>query len=94
MKPSLTERRYAACDPENRLIAAQLEKSWEAALLRVQSCEKVVAEQTDQEANLEMPDFISLAEDLKTAWKAPGTTMRTRQRLVRSMVGGHHRRCR
>ena len=27
---SLAERRYAACDPDNRLIAAQLEKSWEA----------------------------------------------------------------
>lgn len=32
---SLAERRYAACDPDNRLIAAQLEKSWEAALRRV-----------------------------------------------------------
>ena len=28
----LAERRYAACDPENRLIAAQLEKSWESTL--------------------------------------------------------------
>ena len=29
---SLAERRYAACDPDNRLIAVQLENSWEAAL--------------------------------------------------------------
>ena len=36
---SLAERRYAACDPDNRLIAAQLEKSWEATLRRVQACE-------------------------------------------------------
>src|SRR5215831_4609556 len=35
----LAERRYAACDPDNRLIASQLEKSWEAALRRVQTCE-------------------------------------------------------
>ena len=34
---SLAERRYAACDPENRLIAAQLEKHWEAALHRVEN---------------------------------------------------------
>ncbi len=27
---SLAERRYAACDPDNRLIAATLEKNWEA----------------------------------------------------------------
>jgi hypothetical protein len=25
---SLAERRYAACDPDNRLIAGQLEKGW------------------------------------------------------------------
>lgn len=31
---TLAERRYAACDPDNRLIAAQLEKNWEAALQR------------------------------------------------------------
>ena len=37
---SLAERRYAACDPDNRLIAAQLEKSWEAALQRVRLCEQ------------------------------------------------------
>src|SRR5256884_6156189 len=36
---SLAERRYAACDPDNRLIAAQLEKSWEAALCRVETCQ-------------------------------------------------------
>src|SRR5216683_3478274 len=36
---SLAERRYAACDPDNRLIAAQLEKSWEAALRRVEMCQ-------------------------------------------------------
>ena len=36
---SLAERRYAACDPDNRLIAAQLEKTWEAALQRVAAFE-------------------------------------------------------
>src|SRR3954454_3010218 len=36
---ALAERRYAACDPDNRLITAQLEKSWEASLQRVKACE-------------------------------------------------------
>jgi hypothetical protein len=35
----LAERRYAACDPDNRLIAAQLEKNWEVALRRVRDLE-------------------------------------------------------
>ena len=36
---NLAERRYAACDPDNRLIAAQLEKNWEIALRRVHDLE-------------------------------------------------------
>jgi len=40
---SLAERRYAACDPDNRLIAVELEKSWESALGRVRACEARVA---------------------------------------------------
>jgi hypothetical protein len=36
---SLAERRYAACDPDNRLIAVQLENSWEAALCRLETCQ-------------------------------------------------------
>ena len=35
---SLAECRYGACDPDNRLIAAQLEKAWETALQRVECC--------------------------------------------------------
>ena len=34
----------------------------------------------------ETPDFIGLADDLEAAWNAPGTTMRTRQQLLRSLV--------
>jgi hypothetical protein len=32
------------------------------------------------------PDFTGLADDLLAAWKAPRTTMRTRQRLVRALI--------
>jgi hypothetical protein len=83
---SLAERRYAACDPDNRLIAATLERSWETTLRRVQECEtRLSAAQTPQTA-VAKPDFTGLAEDLEAAWKAPGVTMRTRQRMLRSLV--------
>jgi DNA invertase Pin-like site-specific DNA recombinase len=84
---TLAERRYAACDPDNRLIAAQLEKSWEGALRRVQACQarldKVQSPSSDASA---APDFTRLAEDLDAAWNAPGVTMRARQQLVRALV--------
>jgi DNA invertase Pin-like site-specific DNA recombinase len=83
---SLAQRRYAACDPENRLIAAQLEKSWEATLQRVQASEARLEAAQAPEPAAAKPDFTGLAEDLEAAWKAPGVTMRTRQRLLRSLV--------
>lgn len=81
---SLAERRYAACDPDNRLIAAQLEKSWEATLRRVEACE---ARLNDRQADQgDMPDFAGLAHDLKAAWADPDVDMRFRQRLLRALV--------
>ncbi|MGH8153242.1 MAG: recombinase family protein [Rhodanobacteraceae bacterium] len=83
---SLAERRYAACDPDNRLIAAQLEKSWEAALGRVQACEARVAALAKPDPVPDTPDFVGLAEDLEAAWNAHGVTMRARQRLLRALI--------
>lgn len=83
---SLAERRYAACDPDNRLIAAQLEKSWEAALQRVRTCEQQLLALQQVQTNTEQPDFRDLAEDLAAAWNAPGVTMRARQQLLRTLV--------
>jgi excisionase family DNA binding protein len=83
---SLAERRYAACDPEDRLIAAQLEKSWEATLQRVQECETRVAALKRPEAISPAPDFTGIAADLQGAWDAPGVTMRARQQLIRTLI--------
>ena len=83
---SLAERRYVACDPDNRLIAAQLEKSWETALRRVEECQaRLVAVRTPDPAAAS-PDFAGLADDLDAAWNAPCVTLRTRQRLLRALV--------
>jgi hypothetical protein len=83
---ALAERRYAACDPDNRLIAAQLEKSWEQALRRVQSCQEKLNTTNAARTPLVSPGLEGLASDLEAAWNAPGTTMRTRQRLVRTLI--------
>jgi DNA invertase Pin-like site-specific DNA recombinase len=83
---SLAERRYAACDPDNRLIAAQLEKSWEATLQRVQACEARLDAAQRPDPAVAAPDFAGLAEDLQAAWNAPGVTMRSRQQLLRALV--------
>jgi excisionase family DNA binding protein len=83
---TLAERRYAACDPDNRLIAAQLEKSWEAALHRVEVCQTRLATAQTADRDVVPPDFVGLAADLDAAWNAPGVTTRARQQLLRTLV--------
>ena len=84
---TLAERRYAACDPDNRLIAAQLEKSWESTLRRVEACQaRLDAMCASAQESTAAPDFTGLAEDLEAAWNAPGVTMRARQQLVRALI--------
>ncbi len=84
---TLAERRYAACDPDNRLIAAQLEKSWESTLRRVEACRaRLDAICASAQESTAAPDFTGLAEDLEAAWNAPGVTMRARQQLVRALI--------
>ena len=82
----LAERRYAACDPDNRLIAAQLEKNWEAALRRVHELE--ARRPGDKQPNIAVDPsaFTNLAENLTAAWNAPGVTMRARQQLLRTLI--------
>jgi hypothetical protein len=83
---SLAERRYAACDPDNRLIAAQLEKAWETALQRVERCQQQFDQMQRPDTSDARPDLTGLADDLSAAWKASRTTMRARQRLVRTLI--------
>src|SRR5258707_2389329 len=83
---SLAERRYAACDPDNRLIAAQLEKNWEAALRRVRDLETRQPAERPSEVKVDPSAFTNLADNLSTAWNAPGVTMRARQQLLRTLI--------
>lgn len=83
---SLAERRYAACDPDNSLIAAQLERAWEAALRRVEACQARIDEDRSEQPSIDPKALHGLANDLSAAMNAPGASNRTRQRLVRALV--------
>jgi len=83
---SLAERRYAACDPDNRLIAATLEKNWETALRRVSDCEARLDATMTSAPTPAAPELRAIAEDLEAAWKNNRVTMRCRQQLVRALV--------
>lgn len=83
---NLAERRYAACDPDNRLIAAQLEKSWETTLRRLRDLETRQPTGRPPAIEVDPSAFANMAENLSAAWNGPDVTMRARQQLLRTLI--------
>lgn len=85
----LASRRYEVVDPENRLVAAELEFRWNAALQKARELEDRLGEFDAGVGSAPMPDqevLMSLAQDLPAVWNAPSTDMRLKQRIVRILV--------
>ena len=86
----LAERRYQAVDPENRLVAATLEKRWEELLGQ----ERQIQEQYDRFVRQTSPNLtaeerarmVALASDIPALWRASGTTNVDRKQIVRCLV--------
>lgn len=85
----LSARRYAAVDPDNRLVAAELEARWNAALRKAQALEDRLREFDEARNTSVIPDkeiLLSLAQDLPAVWSSPGTEAGLKQRIVRILV--------
>lgn len=83
----LARRRYQSVDPDNRLVAAELEARWNAALARLRDCEARL--EIARAAPSTEPDracLLSLASDLEAAWNTATTAMSSKQRLVRTLI--------
>jgi DNA invertase Pin-like site-specific DNA recombinase len=84
------ERQYQACEPENRLVARELERRWEQALAEVRQAEAEYDRfRRSQPAALtagERAEILALATDLPAVWGAPTTTPAERQRVIRCLV--------
>jgi DNA invertase Pin-like site-specific DNA recombinase len=83
------ERQYEATDPENRLVAQELERRWNVALHEVRAIEsRIVAEsECEQSTSLGTVDeFKDLAGDLEAVWNDPRADERTKKRLLRALI--------
>lgn len=90
----LARRRYEAADPENRLVAAELEAAWEEALARR---ERLRRERAGCERRQEHPlgradreQIRDLASDLGRVWEAETTSMEDRKTLIRFLIKRVH----
>jgi DNA invertase Pin-like site-specific DNA recombinase len=85
----LSARRYEAVDPDHRLVAAELEARWNAALQKARELEDRLRDFDDAGKMPAIPDkeiLLSLAQDLPAVWNSPGTAAGLKQRIVRILV--------
>ena len=85
----LAARRYEAVDPENRLVAGELEFRWNAALQKANELSDKLKEFDASVGLASVPDkelLMSLAQDLPAVWNAPTSDMRLKQRIVRILI--------
>jgi DNA invertase Pin-like site-specific DNA recombinase len=86
---SLAARRYEVVDPTKRLVARELEARWNAALERVAQLEQRIARLdtgATSRTKIDREALMALAHDLPSAWNAPSTDPRTKQRLARILI--------
>jgi DNA invertase Pin-like site-specific DNA recombinase len=87
---ALAERRYLEVDPSQRLVAATLERRWNAALLQWDELKKQAAQFRQQQARVATPEqkakVLALAKDLPRLWHAPTTQAKDRKQMLRLLI--------
>jgi DNA invertase Pin-like site-specific DNA recombinase len=87
---ALAERRYQEVDPSQRLVAATLERRWNAALLQWEEIKKQAAEFQRQEARVATAEqkakVLALVRDLPRLWRASTTEAKDRKRMLRLLI--------
>jgi DNA invertase Pin-like site-specific DNA recombinase len=83
------ERQYDLADPDNRLVAGELERRWNLALQRVSELERRIDDATARRGQRIPPvreDFQELADDLLAVWHHSETDFRLKKRIVRTLI--------
>jgi DNA invertase Pin-like site-specific DNA recombinase len=86
---SRAQRQYNAVDPDNRLVAGELEARWNSTLQEVSDLEgrlrdldSLATTVTDRERQR----LLELGSDLAKLWKHPATTADTKKRILRTVL--------
>jgi DNA invertase Pin-like site-specific DNA recombinase len=83
------QKQYDAADPENRLVAEELERRWNHALQRVREIEQQIEQHVNRQDQTMAPtreEFADLATDLEALWNDPQADARLKKRIVRTLI--------
>jgi DNA invertase Pin-like site-specific DNA recombinase len=82
-------KQFDAADPENRLVAAELERRWEDALQKVREAEQRLADRHEEAGRRPVPreeEWADLARDLEAVWQGPQSDARLKKRVVQALI--------
>ncbi|HSV99040.1 MAG TPA: recombinase family protein [Sedimentisphaerales bacterium] len=83
------QRQYDATDPENRLVAGELEKRWDRALQKVAELETRL-NTTEAHQNPVVPEqrqhLLHLGQGLNILWQQEGTSVALKKRILRTVL--------
>ena len=81
-------RQFDAVEPENRLVASELEARWNIALARVAEAEtRLAAEKTAEPLSEEQKQRLTLlSEDLAALWNQPEAPIELKKRILRTVL--------
>jgi len=83
------KRQYNAVDPDNRLVAATLEKDWNDALVKVAKLENeinAIAASTPPLSAEEEAEIRELSQDLPRVWNHPRSSLDLKKRIIRTVI--------
>src|SRR3954467_15416290 len=89
---ALAERQFRRVDPDNRLVAAELEHRWELALRELRQAEDALARHRAARARPEALSaedrarFLALGPQLPALWRQPAMTRERKKALLRSLI--------
>jgi hypothetical protein len=90
---TLAERQFNRVDPDNRLVASELERRWEAALIELRHAEEALARRAipipHHSAVIDprlREKVVTLGKRLPELWAAPATRREHRKALLRCLI--------
>src|SRR5947209_7378173 len=82
-------RQFDAVEPENRLVAAELEARWNHALEQVAALEARMAAMGERSAPISdesRTELMALGDDVRTLWDHPDAPVQLKKRIMRTVL--------
>jgi excisionase family DNA binding protein len=87
---ALARRQYDAVDPDNRLVAGELERRWNERLVTAERLEAQLAALVDDRSSqlsaAEQASLMHLGRDLSAVWNDPASSIEIKKRITRTVI--------